>query len=149
VLGAKLVLAITSILFTLALTSVTVWSAMRARARGKEIEPAIDAAWMSIATDIAQQRKTPLTATDLAAALSIEEGQAEQLLALLDVNEIVRSDVTEEGEVAYSSRMRVEPAAVTERPTEPLAEQLAADEADAAGLETAKTMLADRGASKR
>ncbi len=90
------------------LLASTLWAAGKARARGKEIEPALDAAWIAIATDIAQQAKGTLTAAKLARALSVDEARAEQLLALLDVHDVVKSEITEDGEIAYSSRLRVE-----------------------------------------
>ncbi len=50
-----------------------------------EIAPALDAAWLAVGADVAQQ--TPgLTATVLAQKLGIAEPQAEELMALLDVN---------------------------------------------------------------
>jgi hypothetical protein len=57
----------------------------RAGARGRSIAPALDAAWLAVATDIAQQTRG-LTAPALAQKLGIADPQAEQLLALVDVN---------------------------------------------------------------
>jgi hypothetical protein len=76
----------------------------RASVRGHEIAPALDAAWIAVATDAAQQ--TPgLTATVLAQKLGIEEPQAEELMALLDVN----------GAVSPGPRLRFDaPAGTTE-----------------------------------
>lgn len=59
----------------------------KASARGREIGPAIDAAWLSAATDAAAQARGPVSARKLAAMLGVEEPQAEELVALLDVNE--------------------------------------------------------------
>jgi hypothetical protein len=58
----------------------------RARSRGNEIAPALDGAWLAAATDVARQSRGPLTAADLGKNLGIEESQAEELLALLDVD---------------------------------------------------------------
>jgi hypothetical protein len=60
----------------------------RAGARGREIAPAIDAAWLSVATEIAQQ-VGPMSAATLAQKLGIAEPQAEELMALIDVNESI------------------------------------------------------------
>jgi hypothetical protein len=49
--------------------------------RGAEIGPAIDAAWIAVATDIAQQSRGAITAQSLAQKLGIEEPQAEELIA--------------------------------------------------------------------
>ena len=141
--GAHLVVALTSILVTLSLTSLVVWSALRARARGREIEPALDAAWVAIATDVAQQLKRPITSRELAAKLQIEESLAEQLLALLDVNDIVKGELTEQGDLAFGSKLRVDAPPPTEPIPDLAAEQAAAEEATAESLPTAKTMVAD------
>jgi hypothetical protein len=61
----------------------------RAAARGREIAPALDAAWIAVATDVAQQSQGALNAQGLAQRLGIEEPQAEELMALLDVNDAV------------------------------------------------------------
>jgi hypothetical protein len=143
IFGMGIVFGLMSLAVTGTLLGLTLWSALRAKARGREIEPALDAAWVAIATDVAHQTKGALTARDLADALSIEEAQAEQLLALLDVNDVVKSDITEDGEVAYSSRLRVD--AAVEPPAAADAEEEAAADLDAASaVATAKTMVADR-----
>ena len=140
IFGMGIAFAITSLMVLGTLGALTFWSYSRAKARTKEIEPALDAAWISIGTDVAQQTRGSITAADLAKALSIEEPQAEQLLALLDVNDVVKSDITEDGEVAYSSRLRVGPG--NEPPVKSDEEAAAEAEADAA-VAAARTMLAD------
>jgi hypothetical protein len=73
----------------------------RASARGREIGPALDAAWLAVATDVARQ--TPgLTADVLAAKLGIDVAQAEELTALLDVEAAAPS-----GAGRAPSRLRV------------------------------------------
>ena len=57
----------------------------RAGARGAAIGPALDAAWLSAATDVARQTRG-LTAPALALKLGIQEPQAEELMALLDAD---------------------------------------------------------------
>ncbi|MEJ7730967.1 MAG: zinc ribbon domain-containing protein [Polyangiaceae bacterium] len=108
IFGMGLAFGVVALGVTGALLALTLWAAGKARTRGKEIEPALDAAWIAIATDIAQQTKGTLTAADLARALTVDEARAEQLLALLDVNDVVKSEITEDGEIAYSTRLRVE-----------------------------------------
>lgn len=61
----------------------------RAGARGREIAPAVDAAWLSAATEIAQQSNGPVTAETLVQKLGVAEPQAEELMALVDVNESI------------------------------------------------------------
>lgn len=111
------------------------WAMGRAAARTKEIQPLIDQAWMTAATDVARRMKTPFTAAKLAQAMGIDEAQAEDLLALLDANDVVRSDVTDAGEVAYQPRIRVDASASAESDE---AELEAAAEAEAAGPAAAR-----------
>ncbi|WP_437673349.1 zinc ribbon domain-containing protein [Sorangium sp. So ce131] len=66
------------------------WALRRAKARGRDIAPALDAAWVAVATDVARQAERPLTAGTLARTLRVTEPQAEELLALLEVNDLVR-----------------------------------------------------------
>ncbi|WP_234022964.1 zinc ribbon domain-containing protein [Sorangium cellulosum] len=70
------------------------WALRRAKARGRDIAPALDAAWVSVATDVARQAERPLTAGALARTLRVTEPQAEELLALLEVNDLVRGAVS-------------------------------------------------------
>jgi hypothetical protein len=81
--GAGLVLA--ALLVVTPIAAFLAFAAGRAGARGREITPALDAAWLSAATDVARQ--TPgLTASALAPKLGVDEAQAEELMALIDVN---------------------------------------------------------------
>jgi len=82
------------------LAALIAWFLARSRTRGKEIEPALDEAWLLVAADVAAQLEGPVTARALAEALPIEEPQAEELLALLEAHEIVRND-------GSLSRMRI------------------------------------------
>jgi hypothetical protein len=122
--------------------SLLALSVMRSRAQGKQLQPALDAAWLAVATDVAQQTPGALSAKGLAAQMGIDESQGEELLALLSVNDIVRSDVTDSGDIAYS-RVRVggvgdlAPDAAANLA---LAEHEAAE--DEASLGAAKTMIA-------
>ncbi len=134
---------VAAIMLGLPAASLLGFAMARAKARGKEIQPALDAAWLSVATDIAQSATGPLKAGDLAAKLRVDTAQAEQLLALLDVNDVVRSDITEEGEIAYSSRLRVaHPAAAAAPDPDASAAEHEAAEDEAASLAAQKTLLA-------
>ncbi|MFT3774896.1 MAG: zinc ribbon domain-containing protein [Minicystis sp.] len=110
----------------LALTPIAgflAYAVSRAGARSREIAPSIDAAWLAAATAIAQQSHGVVTAASLSQKLGIEEPQAEELMALLDVNEAVTGP-----------RMRIG-AARAGLPAQPT--QLASAEEEAALLEQA------------
>lgn len=111
-------IGILGVLFSAPFGALLAWSILRAKARGKEIAPALDAAWLAVATDVAEQTAGTLTARDLANKMRIDETQAEELLAQLTVNDILRSDVTDAGEVAYN-RLRVAPLPEAGARTEP------------------------------
>src|SRR6201999_4374331 len=96
----------------------------RAGARGHEIPPALDAAWLAVATDVVQQHRGALDAQALAPRLGVEEPQAEELMALLDVNDVV----------AGSARGRVPVAAAAAAPG---MTQLSSAEEEAALVEQA------------
>jgi hypothetical protein len=87
VFGMSVGLILTSLVFMAPVAGFFAYAAGRAGARGREIGPAIDAAWISAATDIAQQARGPISAADLSKKLGVEEPQAEELMALLDVND--------------------------------------------------------------
>ncbi|HTN86603.1 MAG TPA: zinc ribbon domain-containing protein [Sorangium sp.] len=106
------------------------WAFRRARSRGQDIAPALDAAWVSVASDVARQTERPLTASGLASTLRIGESQAEELLALLEVNDVVRGAVSPAGEFGYAPKLRVGAAPAGEAEADALA---AEEEAFAAG----------------
>lgn len=128
VLGASVGLFITALLTMAPVVGFVFWALQRAKARGREITPALDAAWLAVAADVARQAEPPFTARRLAAILSIGEAQAEELLALLEVNDVVRGAVTPAGEFGYAPKMRIgaPPAAATEGSAE--ASAIAAEE---------------------
>jgi hypothetical protein len=86
VVGFKMLLLLPGLFFTGLFSGMLAVGLGRARARGNEITPALDGAWLAAATDVARQSPGPLTAMDLGQKLGIEEAQAEELLALLDVD---------------------------------------------------------------
>lgn len=87
--GAGPVIVVLAALTILPTIATLVTALTSASARGREIPAALDAAWTSAATDIAQQSGGSITAPWLAQKLSIDEARAEELLALVDVNEAV------------------------------------------------------------
>jgi predicted nucleic acid-binding Zn-ribbon protein len=76
------------------------WS--RARHHVRERDRAIDQAWVSAASDVVHRKDEELDARGLARTLRIDEAQAEQLLARLDVENVVRARVTDAGELVYT-----------------------------------------------
>lgn len=108
-----------------------VWALRRAKSRSRDIAPALDAAWVSVASDVARQAEGPLTAGGLASTLRIAESQAEELLALLEVNDVVRGAVSPAGEFGYAPKLRVGAARGEDRGeagAESVARALAAEE---------------------
>jgi hypothetical protein len=81
--GAGMVLV--ALVMVTPIAAFLAFAASRAGARGREISPALDAAWLDAATDVARQ-VPDLTAAALARQLGVDEPQAEELMALLDVN---------------------------------------------------------------
>jgi hypothetical protein len=120
--SANAVLLLVSLFVTAPIAAFVVFAFLRAAARGHEIAPALDAAWLAVATDIAQQTRG-LTAPALAEKLGIEEPQAEELMALVDVNAAVsaprpqraRIDVQSPGITQLSPDVQAEEEALAER----------------------------------
>jgi len=114
------------------------WS--RARRYVRERDHAIDQAWVAAASDVARRTDEELDAQRLARTLRIDEAQAEQLLARLDVENVVRARVTDAGALVYSpsagNKVRVSGPAPEAEP-----EQVEAAEAEA---EPAAKRLAKR-----
>lgn len=106
VFGLSLGLGITWALFAGVALFTVLWSVRRAGEKTKEIVPAIDQAWMRAAGDVAAALKGPFTAEKLGKAMGLDEAAAEELLAQLDVNDMIRSEVTEAGEIAYQTKLR-------------------------------------------
>ncbi|XXY15797.1 zinc ribbon domain-containing protein [Sorangium sp. So ce216] len=126
VLSASFGLFAAGILTMAPVAVFALWAFRRARSRGQDIAPALDAAWVSVASDVARQTERPLTAGGLASTLRIGESQAEELLALLEVNDVVRGAVSPAGEFGYAPKLRVGAAPAGE--AEAAAHALAAEE---------------------
>jgi hypothetical protein len=108
VVGFKLLLLLPGLVFTGLFAGMLAFGIGRARSRGNEIAPALDGAWLAAANDVARQSPGPLTAADLARNLGIDEAQAEELLALLDVDSAIGG--------APMPRLRVAPLPDVARP---------------------------------
>ena len=105
--ASKLTFVPSSNAFSLPFGLLWATSVKRNGQRTKEIGSALDAAWLAAATDVAEQWKGTLDARALAHAMRIDEARAEELLAMLTVSDVVRSDVTDAGEITYTPRTRV------------------------------------------
>ena len=128
--GASLLLVLPG-LFIALFGGLLMMAMSRAAAHGREIAPALDGAWVAVANDVVRQSGGALPAPDLAQKLGIEEPQAEELLALLDVNEALSG--------VPAPRMRIDappgPQAAAPAPAEALAQ--AAEEEAALGDDAA------------
>ncbi len=61
----------------------------RARQRAKDIAPAIDAAWLAAAGDLARAGHGSIDAAELSKKLGLDEAKAEELSAMIAVDEAV------------------------------------------------------------
>lgn len=128
VLNASVGLFASGLLTMAPVAAFALWALRRAKSRSRDIAPALDAAWVSVASDVARQTERPLTAGGLASTLRIAEPQAEELLALLEVNDVVRGAVSPAGEFGYAPKLRVDAAPAREAGAESAAHALAAEE---------------------
>jgi hypothetical protein len=106
IFGASVALLAVGVLLLGPSLTVLAVALSRAHAHGAALKPALDDAWLAVAADIVRSSGGTLSAESLAQKLGIQEGQAEELLALLDVNEI-----------GAPLRARIESIAKTEPPT--------------------------------
>lgn len=127
ILGVSVWLFIAAFLAMVPVAVFTAWALRRAKARSRDVAPALDAAWMSVASDVARQTETPLSPRTLASTLRIAEPQAEELLALLEVNDVVRAPGSA-GERGRAPKVRIGPAVPEEPFAEGNARALAAEE---------------------
>ncbi|MEZ4298471.1 MAG: zinc ribbon domain-containing protein [Polyangiaceae bacterium] len=107
IFGLSLPVAVVWALFAGTSAAVVLWSLGRAKNAAKEMKIAIDQAWLAAAGDVAARMKGPFSSEKLAKALGVDETQAEELLALLEANDLVRSDITDAGELSYQTKFRV------------------------------------------
>lgn len=79
----------------------------RAKRHTRELETSLDQAWAFAAEDVLSDKGKDLTSTELAKILRVEEVDAEALLAQLSASDVVRSQVTEGGDVTYGATTKV------------------------------------------
>ena len=96
------------LVFALPTVALLVTALRRAADRGKAADESIDAAWRSAAHDIAQQATDGITAEQLAEQLGTTAAVAEQMLTTLSIEDKVQSHVTDEGQLMYTTGLRIE-----------------------------------------
>lgn len=90
------------------------YAAHRARGHARELETKLGDAWRAVATDILNQHTDPVDAEHLGRALRLEDEEVERLLTDLEVHDVVRTRVTDDGALVYEPvgappRVRVKP----------------------------------------
>lgn len=113
---------------------VVLWALGRASRSTREMKAAIDQAWMSAAEAATARIKGPFSSSKLAKALGIDAAHAEELLALLEANDLVRSDVTDAGELAYQRKLRIGDVDLSQADPDPDAEAEALADAEAMAI---------------
>lgn len=131
-LGMSFIAAGVGLALTIPFVLLALTGFRKARERTRQVNQAVDAAWMSAAKDVAQQSKEPVTAEQLSKLLPLSAERSERLLAQLAVDDMLSSDISPEGRLSFAPAMRIEPSG-DEVQDEELAEleQLAAAEAEA------------------
>ena len=88
---------------------------LKSRRVGREINAALDAAWRSVAADLVRHEADEMDAQQLGRAMRLEDHEAELLLSALSAQDVVRTRITDAGDVVYrasepAQRLRVEAA---------------------------------------
>ncbi len=96
------------VVFALPMVALLVTALRRSADRRKTTDESIDAAWRSAAHDIAQQATDGITAEQLAEQLGTTATVAEQMLTTLSIEDKVQSHVTDEGQLMYTTGLRIE-----------------------------------------
>jgi len=98
--------------FTLAVpfALVLVTGIFRSKAYSKELRASLDAAWARAVREIVLGSPRPLSASALGQLLGVREDDADRWLMELSVEGLVRSEITEDGQVVYTPapRLRVD-----------------------------------------
>lgn len=143
VFGAGLKLGLVTVLFGTPLAALLGLALRRISARSSEIRPALDVAWQAAASDVARRAHGAVSASDLARALRIDAPRAEELLAELDVNELVSGGDTGALRSTAALRVRVDAPSGDTAMAEIEAEREA--EAEAAAAPEAAQAQAEKG----
>jgi hypothetical protein len=107
---APLAAALLGGLGALGLVTLDVAALRRAKRHGAAMTTAIDEAWVAAAADVARAAGGAISAPELSRALRIRPAQAEELLAILEATDVVRSLVSDDGEIAFRARISVDQA---------------------------------------
>jgi hypothetical protein len=85
----------------------------RSAAFSRDVGTHLAEAWKNAARDVAVAAKRPITAAELAQQLGATESEADHWLAQLTADDVVKSEVTDEGQIRYAPAqfgMRIDPA---------------------------------------
>jgi hypothetical protein len=104
---ATLVVALPFLLLAMA-------SVPRSSARTAEVKQAIEQAWLAAAKDVASRSNQAVSAATLTKALRLPEAEGDRLLAELEVDNMVSSQVTEDGGLAFAATVAVPVRVATE-----------------------------------
>ena len=140
-------------LFLLAIASVPVVAAVRARGKAGEAaakaSEAMDRAWLAAAEAVTSHAKSGVTVAELASRLKIDPAKAEKLLTELAVHDRTRIDVDDEAEIRYSIATELDTSKVRVGSSEDQFLALEAAEAEAAGAGAAGRRAATADGERR
>jgi hypothetical protein len=92
------------------------WARHRSQRAKSTAQDELDSAWASVAHELLNASESELTSGQIAELMLTDERHADMLLARLNVDDQVRSQVTDDGQITYSvrshERFRVAPADV-------------------------------------
>jgi hypothetical protein len=80
----------------------------RSKRHAKNRDQLLDDAWTAVASDVLSHSGKELEAEELAKLMRLDVEGAERVLAYLGAHDFVHARVTDEGDIAYSSKLRVE-----------------------------------------
>ncbi|MEO7327529.1 MAG: zinc ribbon domain-containing protein [Minicystis sp.] len=104
VIGPNLLVLLPGLFFTGLFAAMLSVSLGRARQKGKEIAPALDAAWLAAAGDLARAGHGSIDAAELSKKLGLDEAKAEELSAMIAVDEAVGNVIAP---VTAAGRVRI------------------------------------------
>jgi hypothetical protein len=79
-----------------------IFAALRSKACGAGLQPALEKAWIAAAADIARSLGGELDAAALAKQTRIAERDADQILARMSAESLLTSSVTADGNLKYT-----------------------------------------------